>query len=532
MLWIDCTLRDGGYYNSWDFPKELVETYLQAMQDVGVDYVELGFRSLKKEGFKGAYAFTTDSHIKELALPEGLKIGVMVNASELLGELSVEPSLEKLFPVAAKDSPVTLVRIACHVHEFEASLPASLWLKQRGYEVGFNLMQIADRSEKEVIELASKASEYPLDVLYFADSMGSMKPAQTIEIVGWIRSAWSGAVGIHTHDNMGLALTNTLAALDNGVTWIDSTVTGMGRGPGNAKTEELVIEVAERRNASVNLIPLMRVLKQHFKPMQQRYGWGTNPYYYLAGKYGIHPTYIQEMINDSRYDEEDILAAIQHLKIEGGKKFSFDTLDASRYFYQGELKGGWEPAEMLAGQEVLLLGGGPSVVEHRKAIEAYILRNKPIVIAMNTMASIDESLINLRVACHPVRLLSDCEAHCGLPQALITPFSMLPVDVRKALEGKDILDYGLAIEPDKFDFSDRYCTIPSPLVLGYVLAIAASGKAERVLMAGFDGYGADDPRSHEVQKVIALYLSVTGCASLVSVTPTRYSIPTQSIYAL
>ena len=85
---------------------------------------------------------------------------------------------------------------------------------------------------------------------------------------------------------------------------MDSTATVMGRGPGNARTEELAIEIAQRRGTAANMVPLMQLLREHFKPMQAQYSWGTNPYYYLAGKYGIHPTYIQEMLNDSRYREE------------------------------------------------------------------------------------------------------------------------------------------------------------------------------------------------------------------------------------
>ncbi len=108
-------------------------------------------------------------------------------------------------------------------------------------------MQVADRTEDEIKALARQATAYPLDALYFADSMGSMNPDQTAQIIQWLRSEWSGALGIHTHDNLGLALSNTLRALDEGVTWVDSTVTGMGRGPGNARTEELAIELAEQR---------------------------------------------------------------------------------------------------------------------------------------------------------------------------------------------------------------------------------------------------------------------------------------------
>ena len=532
MIVLDCTLRDGGYYNSWNFPLDITNRYLEAMQAAGVDIVELGLRSLINKGFKGASAYCTDAYLHSLCLPAGLQVAVMVNAAELVGERPLEAALAALFPVTASESPVDVVRIACHVHEFAQALPASRWLKERGYVVGFNLMQVADRSQQEVEALSLEASQYPLDALYFADSMGSMNPQQTTQIVSWLRKHWDGPLGIHTHDNMGMALLNSLQALDDGVTWLDATVTGMGRGPGNARTEELVIEIAERRGQKTNIVPLMGLIRTFFQPLKNRCGWGSNPYYYLAGKYGIHPTYIQEMLGDSRYDEEDLLAVIEHLRVEGGKKFSLNTLDAARHFYQGAPIGHWHPSELMQDREVLLLGTGPGVSEHREAIQAYIRQQQPLVIALNTQTAIDAEMIDLRVACHPVRLLADCEAHTKLPQPLITPASMLPEDVKTALQGKELYDFGLSVAADTFNFNPSSCTLPTSLVIAYALAITSSGQAKRVLMAGFDGYGADDPRSVEMQKVLNLYSQHPQSVPLVAVTASRYNLPTQSIYAL
>ena len=531
-FFLDCTLRDGGYYNAWDFSIDLIHQYLDAIQAAGVDVVELGFRSLKNQGFQGPCAFTTDEFIRSLTIPSDLTIGVMVNGNELMGEVPQQEALERLFPSPALDSPVDLVRIACHVHEFEKALPAVTWLKERGYQVGLNLMQVADRSEEEIKALARKAQAYPLDALYFADSMGSMGPDQVAQIVRWFRSEWGGAMGIHTHDNLGLALSNTLRAIDEGVTWVDSTVTGMGRGPGNARSEELSIEIAERRGKLANLVPLMTLLRQHFKPMQAHYGWGTNPYYYLAGKYGIHPTYIQEMLSDSRYDEEDLLAVIEHLRLEGGKKFNLNTLDAARHFYLGEPKGQWSPKAQFAGREVLLLGTGPGVPRHREALERYIRTHRPLVLALNTQTAIDADLIDLRVACHPVRLLADCNSHVKLPQPLITPYAMLPRDVQASLAEKEVLDFGLNVKAETFAFGATHCTVPTSLVVAYALAMATSGQAERVVMAGFDGYGADDPRSHEMQQLFEHYQAAAGALPITAITPTRYGLHTESVYAL
>ena len=69
----------------------------------------------------------------------------------------------------------------------------------------------------------------------------------------------------------------------------------------------------------LDILPLLKLIKKHFEPMQQKYKWGTNSYYYLAGKYGIHPTYIQERISQ-KLDNIQILEAIDQLKNGKGRK--------------------------------------------------------------------------------------------------------------------------------------------------------------------------------------------------------------------
>jgi len=529
---IDCTLRDGGYYNDWNFTNELIEIYLMAMEAISVDYVELGFRSFDTKGFKGGCAYTTDSFILQLNIPAGLKLGVMINGSELVNhELGVVGALNILF-TPAKESHVELVRIACHLHEFEAVLFGCTWLKNQGYKVGINLMQIADRSEDEVEQVAELASKYPIDVLYFADSMGSMTPENTSAIIAVLRRKWSGAIGIHTHDNMGYALANSMRAVQDGVTWIDGTVTGMGRGAGNVKTEYLAIELAEHRDVKTNIIPILALINKYLRPMQIIHGWGTNSFYFFAGKYGIHPSYIQEMLNDSRYNEEDIIAVIEHLCKVGGKKFSLGALEAGRHFYSGEPTGSWKPAELLENREVLILGTGSGVKQHRLALENYIRKAGPVVIALNTQTELNGDMIDLRAACHPVRLLADCREYETLPQPIAIPVSMLPNDVRNAFGNKVLLDFGLIVRQGCFEFHQNYAVAASSLVIAYVLAMVTSGKAKNILLAGFDGFNASDPRKAEMDDLIGFYKNSEGSLPLLSITPTLYNISTTSVYAL
>ena len=529
---LDCTLRDGGYYNNWDFDENLVNDYLQTMNSLQIDFIEIGFRTLKNESFKGAFAYSTDSYLNSLNIPTGLKgkIGVMINGSEIADPKTQILSLEKLFKPKL-ESPVTLVRIACHTHEFNNCLPAANWLKKNGYLVGFNLMQISDCSYEEITGYAKNASSYPIDVLYFADSLGSLDQQTLIKIIKAFQAGWKGALGIHTHDNMGKAIANVKKSIKSGLTWIDSTVTGMGRGPGNAQTEYLILSLKKRFKSQRSFIELFKLIRKHFKPMQNCYGWGMNPYYFLAGQNGIHPTYIQEMIQDNRYDEEDILAVIDHLKVKGGKKFSLNNLELARHFYSNKTEGNWEPEKILKNKSILILGSGPGVKRYQSVIESFIEKTQPYVIALNTQSNVRQELINARAACHPIRLLADFYEHIKLPQTLIVPFSMLPSNLKEEFIGKEILNFGVKINNKGFGFYKNYCEIPVPLVMAYAIAIANSGKAKEILLAGFDGYNYEDPRQKEIDQVLKDYNDKKKSISIKSITPTRYRIPMKSIYS-
>lgn len=529
---IDCTFRDGGYYNNWDFSIELINEYLASMDAAKIDYVEIGFRSFDKHGFKGACAYSTDDFIRALSVPASLKIGVMVNAAELINHPQGVVEAAKLLFSLASNSPVSLVRIACHIHEFEKSLEACLWLKKAGYTVGINLMQIADRTEAEIQKIGALANESAVDVLYFADSLGGMDPVHTAQTIRVLRQFWKGELGIHAHDNMGNAIANNLRAIEEGVTWADSTVTGMGRGPGNSQTEYMILERDRLLGNKTNITPLLVLMRKHFLPMQHKYAWGKNPYYYMAGQYGIHPSYIQEILNDPRYSEPEILFAIDSLQKTGGKKFSISAMEDAMGMHSNNASGSWAPRSEIQNREVLILGPGPSLKRNQEAIQAYIRKKEPFVIALNTLAVIDEDLINLRVACHPFRLLADCKNYLSLPQPLAIPVGNVQKDVLKVLSSVDLRDFGLSIASSMFKFGECSAITSSPLVIAYALALATSGNATRILLAGFDGYASDDPRTIEMNDLLEIYQATPGSKSLLAITPTKFKIYSSSVYAL
>jgi 4-hydroxy 2-oxovalerate aldolase len=534
ITFVDCTLRDGGYHNDWDFPVALTDEYLAAMAALSVDRVELGFRSLRRTGFKGSAAFTTDGFIDLLTVPDGVVLGVMINAAEVvLPPDEQAAALAALFPPSSRER-VRLVRIAAHLEEVEASLGAIDWLKAEGYEVGINLMQVSEATLDEVTRLATLIAPHRPDVLYFADSMGNLDGERVTAICAALRAGWDGPLGLHAHDNVGLALANTAAAIAAGATWVDATVTGMGRGPGNTRTELLVLDLAARGWPIGDIAPLLRLVQDRFAPMQARYGWGTNAFYYLAGQHSIHPSFLQELLSGDRYGIEEVLAAVENLREAKARRYDVRTLEGARDFFAttgGD--GTWTPSTLLDGREVLLLGTGPSLDVHREAVEAYVRSRRPFVIALNTAQPIDPALIHAHAACHPLRVLSDAERHAEIPAPLITPVDGLPpASPLRSDTSKALHDFGLHVDPDRFVIGQTGATLPTAAVFAYALAVAAAGKASRVLLAGFDGYAAGDPRRAEDQAVFSRFLAEPTTPALLAVTPTAFDLPSTSVYAL
>lgn len=530
---LDCTLRDGGYYNNWDFKIELINDYLKSMAKSGIEFVEIGFRSFEKNTYRGVCAYSKDEFLNEINIPKSLRIVVMVNASEIInfnnGELS--KNIRKLF-LPKKKSKVELVRIAAHYHELNKVETIIRTLKKMGYLVALNLMQISERTEEEIINIKKYIPEKELDILYIADSMGSLEIKKIEKIIFLIKRFWNKEIGVHTHDNMSRAIINARVATNSGATWVDSTVTGMGRGPGNAQTEYMILEFKDSIKKNIDLLPIIKIKEKYFDSMKKKYNWGTNIYYFLSGLHSIHPTFIQSMLEDTRFGKEDILSTIGNLKSLGATSFKKELLSTDNKIYKGKANGTWSPISKIKKREVLIIGNGPSLNQNNKFLENYIKQKKPFVIGLNVQKSISEKLINIRVVCNELRFLTDLKKYKKIKTKIVLPLGRLSNDMRKSLNMKNVHNFGLQIKQEKFEFFKNYAVLPNSLAISYALSIACSGKARRVLLAGFDGYSSDDPRRVEMDNTFELFKKYSKNVEVISVTSTKYNLKSSSVYAL
>jgi 4-hydroxy 2-oxovalerate aldolase len=528
---LDCTLRDGGYYVNWDFDEDVVRKYLAAVSIAKIDVIEIGLRVISTDKFLGAFAFSTDDYLNTINLPGGTLVAVMVNASELFNyKEGVDAAVNHLFS-HKKNSPVDIVRIATRVEDIDLCCEIADKIHQLGYRVFLNLMQIDSISENEFVQVTKKISSWStIEVLYLADSLGSMEPKSIRGAVNMIKKGWYGSIGIHAHDNKGLALLNSMAALEEGVEYVDATILGMGRGAGNTKMEYLLMELVNNSYGMYFPDALFPLALQEFSCLHNQYQWGPSIYYYLSATHRIHPTYIQEMLSDQRYSTDQILSAINFLRSTRRPFFSIEHMLKALSGVEGDEHGAWSASSWMKGRTVLILGSGPSTEKYIESLLQYVAKHNPIVLCLNVNKVVPAEMIDAYVACHEMRILIESDSYVDLKKPLIIPMARVPKNIQEALQDIEVWDYGLRIEEGSLLIEENGCVMGAPLALMYAISIATAGKADQILLSGIDGYVPYDPRHQEMVNVIEEYETLYSDNKLIAITPTTFPMCQRSIY--
>ena len=530
IILLDCTLRDGGYYNNWDFSDALVKDYLQVMRSCSIDYVELGFRSLQRTPFKGALAFTTNNYLDKNIKMRKMNLGVMINASEILNDRdTLINSLTSLFPEKSYNRKLNFVRIACHESEILKTAKICEFFKKRNIKVALNLMQISEVKKENLNKITKELNKFHFDVFYIADSLGAIENKDLIHKINIIKSLCNKDLGFHSHDNKELGISNMLCSIEHGVNWIDSTVLGMGRGPGNVKTELALLALAKFRKKKFDIASLLDLIKLHFNPLKKKYNWGTNPYYYYAAEKKIHPTFVQKLIREG-YSNNDLILKLETLSYKKiANKYSENILDEN-YDYEFSQKNKSKfffKSQILRDRDILILGNGPGVIKYKTSIENYILKNKPLVIGLNTERTINEKLINIRVACNNVRILSDHKSYKNFKKIFIIPYFE---EFKHLFKMINIKSFNYNSKAKKFIFKKNYAESPHNLAISYAISVCNCKKAKNIFLAGFDGYDNNEKKNLQMNQMFKDYFKNTKAIEIKSITPTKYILETISVF--
>lgn len=511
MKILDCTIRDGGYYTNWDFNQDLIAEYCKSMEELPIEYIEVGYRSIPLKGYLGKYYYCPIYVLRELKnLMPSKKLVIILNEKDI----RLENLEELLVPIKPY---VTLVRMAVDPNNFERAIKLAKSVKVLGFEVAFNVMYMSNwKNNSSFLDLL-EGVDSTLDYFYMVDSYGGILPNEVREIVQLVKSKTDVKLGFHGHDNLSMGLINTITALEEGCDIIDSTITGMGRGAGNLKTELLLTYLESRNKVNFNFNLLGGVVSS-FEDLKKEFGsWGTSLPYMFSGAHSLPQKEVMEWVGMNRYSLNSILNALNNKKLIVEDNIKLPVLEKTNKF-----------------NTAIILGGGKSINTHKEAIVKYAESKDDFCLIHAGIKNLENfkntdcnQLVSIvGVECENVFDLIDESKETN-------PLFVLPPYPRKMGVSISTRLKQLAKELDGIKFTEF--SVDSPFVVAVQAALDLG--VNEVYLIGFDGYDTvlnknQFELAQENQNIINDFLKLEN-VSFNSLSPTKYeNIQLTSIYSL
>ncbi len=380
---LDCTLRDGGYCNNWEFGKKNISLIMDALTEANVDIVECGYLTeSSKEACSSTKYVSLDG--AEQIIPENYaKMAVcMINYGEY--------PLDRI--PAHKKGKIDGIRIAFHKQDLQDAMKYCCDIREKGYQVFVQPMLTLNYSEEEFLQMIELSNEVQPYAVYIVDSFGGMKERELMRLFYMLehRLAKEIKIGFHSHNNMQLAYSNAKSLISvqtqrNLI--IDSSIFGMGRGAGNLNTELLTEHLNECEDASYQLPPLLSVIDRVLNDFYKENYWGYSIANYLSARHNAHPNYARHLEGKSTLTIESMNEIFSIM--DENKKANYDSryIETLYLDYMGARSisdnNFQNFASIIKHNSVLIIAPGISSKEKKEEIQQCAQETKCISIGVN-----------------------------------------------------------------------------------------------------------------------------------------------------
>jgi 4-hydroxy-2-oxovalerate aldolase len=302
---LDVTLRDGSYLIDFQFTMEDTATIAAALEDIGLNWIEIGhgLGLNASQAGKGLAAATDEEYLEA--------------ASQALGRakwgMFFIPGIGREEDIRlAAGYGMSFIRIGTNVTETADAEPYIALAKELGLIVSYNAMKSYAVSPSEFGAVVAQVHNWGADIACLVDSAGSMDPDSVAAYFRAAKAESSSPLGYHGHDNLSLAMANTLRAIEEGAVLVDSSLQGMGRSAGNTVTEVLVA-ILQRRGAvpHIDLKAAMDVGQGLIQPLLGKRG--VNPMAVTGGLAKFHSSFqgkVQRYADKHKVDARDLIVRL------------------------------------------------------------------------------------------------------------------------------------------------------------------------------------------------------------------------------
>lgn len=322
-LILDCTLRDGGYVNNWEFDIPTAVSIMDGLYSAGVRWIEIGIMGLNPVAGKQT-KFSDFDQMKPFLENRKADCHYAVMVTTALSDRFE-------YPRCSGETP-DVIRIAYFKSELEKTLNLAERLKEHGYRVFLQAMATFMYSDEELRATTGRINRLNPAAFYMVDSFSTMYPDDVVRMRDLVLSEMRDDVlfGFHAHNNIQLAFANVREFMDiqadRGL-MADASIYGMGRGAGNVPLELLMAYMNRKCGASFNTAQILSLYQEYLEPIYQECGWGYSASYYLTAVNSLNSAWGWFFMNKGITDLGELECAFKMIPSETAHKLDRKIAD-------------------------------------------------------------------------------------------------------------------------------------------------------------------------------------------------------------
>lgn len=477
---LDCTLRDGGYVNDWEFGHDNMINILERLVSAGVDIIEVGFLDERRP-----------FDINRSIMPDMGAVNQIYGGIDRKGSLMVAMidygtcGADRLG--RCEDSFLDGIRVIFKKKVMREAIAFCREVKELGYLVFAQAVSITSYNDRELLDLVDLVNDLEPCTFSLVDTYGLLHKQQLLHYVDIVdHNLKEGIIlGYHAHNNFQLGYANAIELMGTRrerTLVIDGTIYGMGKSAGNACMELLAMYMNVNYNARYDVNQILEALDVTIMNIHRQVFWGYNLLYFVSAANDCHPNYVTHLMEKRTLSIKSINEILS--KLEGERKLNFDQayIESLYLDYQTSEIDDREAIaalrQLFCGREILLIGPGASVARNQEQIRAFIREHRPLVVANNYIpADMQPDYI----------FLSNSKRYVQLANRLLEAEGVRIIATSNVTKTSGAFDYTLKYSA----LLDMEGMIKDNSLL-MLLRLMDTLQAGRLVLAGFDGYSTEN----------------------------------------
>jgi len=491
---LDCTLRDGGFVNDWNFGIGSLENIIARLDKAGIDFVEIGFIDKRRTyDINRCIVPDTDS-LKPVF--ENLDISNAIIVAMIdFGTCDIEAITDQ------KNSVLDGIRVIFKKKNYIEALDFCSQIKKKGYKLFINPVSVTGYKDDELITLIQKINEVAPYCVSIVDTYGLMNKNELLHYYNLIDGnlAKSIIIGYHSHNNLQLAFANSLelmSADSERELMVDASLYGMGKSAGNTCTELLAMYLNENYGKNYIIDQLLEAIDVDISKEYAKKYWGYSLMHFIAASNNCHPDYVSNLINKKTLSIKSINGILSQIDQTNKLTFNKELIENMYMEYQNKFiddSGAYAAlSSELAKREILIIAPGKSIETHGAELQDFIKKKNPVVMTIN--------FINDNFKPDYVFMGNAKRYSQFFNKIYRNDYNVKVICTSNISESNKKIDY-------KFNFNslinNNNLIRDNPVLM--LLKLLVKMKMKTAYLAGYDGYSADNVNNYPGEYIQFLY---------------------------